>query len=143
MVFSSSSKSSPPSQVHAYASQTSADASYQNPPPLYGKVAGSAISSQKFIRGERNEYEKQRHQGDYNYQVIICNPQPVSYLQLSSGSSQSVAVELHNLMLDYITSLGAQQRYRRKKNEHRESNNQSVQEEQLVRRFRYEKNIVF
>ena len=141
-MFSSSSKSPSPSQVRAYASQGSEESNYNNPPPLYGDISGSAVSSQDVLRGEPNKYEKQRHQGDYIPKVGICQPPPAAYLQLSSGSSQSVAVDPHNRMLEQGVSSGAQQRYRRKRNQPygREYSNHSAPEDQRRSRMRYKKN---
>ena len=128
MVLSSSSKSPSPLQGHAYASQSSADTNYQNP-ILYGDTLSSATSAKKTTRSEQSKYEKQREQGDYKHQVGISRTQPISYLQVSSGSSQSASTDPHNYPPEYSTSSGVQQRFRRKKNQPhgREFNTTSTQ----------------
>ena len=67
------------------------------------------------MRNELNKYDKQRHQGDSSQQVGISKPPQTSYLQLSSSSSQSAAIDPHNLGPGYGMCSGTQQRSRRKK----------------------------
>ena len=122
MAFSSSSKSPSPLQPYSQASQSSTDANFQSP-PSYGDVMSStpAVAPlKKTVRGsEFSKYDKQRHHVDYNFQQGISRPsqQPISYLQISAGSSQSISNEPHNMIPEYSSSSGAQQRFKRKKNQ--------------------------
>ena len=138
VVFSSSSKSPSPSQVHAYASQTSADIGYQTPPPLYADASSSASSSKKTMHGKLNNYEKQRHQKDSKQQSTL-RPQQISFVLVSPDSSQSTSVDPYNYPPGYNTNSGAQQRFRRKKNQQysREFHNPSIQSERRSQLLRY------
>ena len=123
VAFSSSSKSPSPLQPFSQASHSSADATFQNPPSYGDVMSGDATtaSSKKAVRqsSELSKYDKQRQHVDYNFQQghSRSSQQPISYLQISSGSSQSTSNDPHNFMQEYSSNSGAQQRYKRKKNQ--------------------------
>ena len=97
----------------------------------------TAISTKNILRGDPNPHEQR--QIDYKQQVGICKPQPVAFLQLSSGSSQPVSPDSRNI--EYAKATGGQQRIRRKKNQHfsRESYNESIHSgSKRGKLFRYE-----
>ena len=97
----------------------------------------TAMSTKNILRGDLNLHEQR--QIDYKQQVGICKPQPVAFLQLSSGSSQPVSPDPRNI--EYVRATGGQQRIRRKKNQHfsRESYNESIHSgSKRGKLFRYE-----
>ena len=97
----------------------------------------TTMSTKNILRGDPNPHEQR--QIDYKQQVGICKPQPVAFLQLSSGSSQPVSPDSRNI--EYAKATGGQQRIRRKKNQHfsRESFNESIHSgSKRGKLFRYE-----
>ena len=82
-------------------------------------MSGAAsASAKKTMRGsDMSKYDKQRRQVDYDFQQGFSRPsqQPISYLQISSGSSQSTSNEQQNFLPENSSSSGAQQRFKRKK----------------------------
>ena len=97
----------------------------------------TAMSTKNILRGDLNLHEQR--QIDYKQQVGICKPQPVAFLQLSSGSSQPVSPDPRNI--EYVRATGGQQRIRRKKSQHfsRESYNESIHSgSKRGKLFRYE-----
>ena len=123
VAFSSSSKSPSPLQPYSQASQSSAETNFQSPPSYGDAISAAAVSSKKMVRGsELSKYDKQRQHVDYNFQQGNPRPQqqqPISYLQVSSGSSQSTSTDPHNFIPEYGLNSGTtqQQRYKRKKNQ--------------------------